>query len=106
MSVTNIEPPVEKWSTLKFLKGFFFNKYFISWTAAFILAFYILYRNVNTDTVNVVLIVTWGVISIIWMLCEAWKKFIENGQLKVDANLGASLKVDGAIDKIVDVVKK
>jgi hypothetical protein len=106
MNVTDTETPVEKWSTLKFLKGFFFNKYFIAWTAAFIFALCILWRNANTDIVNITLIVTWGVISVIWMLSEAWKKFIENGQLKVDANIGASLKVDGAIDKVVDAVKK
>jgi len=94
--MNEIETPVEKWSTLKFVKGFFFNKYFVAWTVASIFAFYILYRNKNSDTVNITLIVTWGVISVIWMLSEAWKKFIENGQLKVD----------GAIDKVVDVVKK
>jgi hypothetical protein len=40
------------------------------------------------------------------MLSEAWKKFIENGQLKVDLGASAALKIDGAVDKIIEVAKK
>ena len=96
----------EKWSLLKFCKGLLFNKYFIAWSASFYCVFRVLH-NGQSDTVKIALIITWGVISIIWLLCEAWKKFIENGQLKVDATIGASaaVKVDGAVDKVVEAVK-
>jgi len=78
----------EKWSWTKFIKGFI-SKFFIAWLAATYFVFRILH-NGQSDTVKIYLIVVWGVISVIWMLSEAWKKLIENGQLKVD--LGASLK--------------
>jgi hypothetical protein len=97
----------EKWSATKFFIGML-SKQFLAWTASFVLVLIVLLFAVKSDTVTIILIVTWGVISVIWMLSEAWKKFIENGQLKVDANIGASaaLKVDGAIDKVVEAVKK
>jgi c-di-AMP phosphodiesterase-like protein len=96
-----------KWSWTKFIKGML-SKQFLAWIAAFVLVLVVLLFAVKSDTVTIILIVTWGVISVIWMLSEAWKKFIENGQLKVDASIGASaaLKIDGAIDKAVEAVKK
>jgi type VI protein secretion system component VasK len=90
------------WSWTEFFKGFL-SKYFLAWGAATYFVFGVLH-NGQSDTIKMTLIITWGVITIIWLLCEAWKKLIENGQLKVD--VGASLKVDGAIDKIAEAVKK
>jgi hypothetical protein len=97
----------EKWSWVKFAVGML-SKQFIAWSIASLILFIALFVIVRTETVILTLIIVWGVISVIWMLSEAWKKLIENGQLKIDANLGASaaLKIDGAIDKIIETVKK
>jgi len=98
----------EKWSLLKFCKGLIFNKFFIAWVSSFILVGRVLLVAGQSDTVKLVLIITWGAISVIWILSEAWKKFIENGELKVAATVGASatVKAEGALDKIAEAVKK
>ena len=98
----------EKWSLLKFCKGLIFNKFFIAWVASFILVGRVLLVAGQSDSVKMALIIAWGAISIIWILSEAWRKFIENGELKVAATLGATaaVKAEGAIDKVVEAVKK
>jgi hypothetical protein len=98
---------IKKWSWPTFAKGML-SKQFLAWLASFFLVLIVVLFVVKSETITLVLIITWGIISVIWMLSEAWKKFIENGQLKVDANIGASaaLKIDGAIDKVVEAVKK
>ena len=78
------------WSFTELLIGFL-SKYFVAWGAATFFVFRVLH-NGQSDTIKLALIITWGVITVIWLLCEAWKKFIENGQFKVDASLGASFK--------------
>ena len=97
----------EKWSLLKFCKGLIFNKFFLAWVASFILVGRVLLVAGQSDTIKLALVITWGGISVIWILSEAWKTFIENGELKVGATLGATaaVKVDGAIEKVVDAVK-
>jgi len=82
------------WSFTELFKGFL-SKYFVAWGAATHFVSGVLH-NGQSDTIKLTLIITWGVITVIWLLCEAWKKFIENGQFKVDASIGASFKKEVA----------
>ena len=83
----------EKFSLLKLVKGTFLNKMFLSVCAWF----YFSYRAVfdgQTDIIKMVILITYGAVTIIWMLSCSWSKFVEGGKLEVSAKVGTEIKAD------------
>ena len=110
--IIELKQKKERFDVVKFLKGLFFNKYFIAWFAWFYLV--LLFIGVvgrivpaaqTADIIRLVLTYFAGVTAI-WMVVEALKKFIGKGELKVGANFGATFaKTANTTANVADIIK-
>ena len=84
---------MEKFSLLKLLKGTVFNKMFVSVVAWFYFAYSAVFDS-QTDIIKIVILGSFALVTVIWMLSCAWTKFIEGGKLEVSAKVGTEIKAD------------
>lgn len=78
-----------KWSWPLFWKGFS-SKQFIAFVVITVIVFRFVNDTAQSDDISKICLIVWAVITVVWMLSEAWKKLIEKGNLNIEAKLGAT----------------
>ena len=85
----------QKFSIAKFAVGWakiITSKFFLAFVVSTWFVKNIMFAGVGqSDDIKKMALIIWAVISVVWLLAEAWLTFISRGNLNVEAKFGASV---------------
>jgi len=100
------EDKEEKWSWVKFIKGWINHKFLAFVVTTVIITVMIFKKELNlASNERIVVFIIWGVVTVVFILGKAIDNAVYNAQIKAELKAEAQLNVNTDTAKVIEAVK-